>query len=66
MPKSEREWAQRKLNQIKGHIDICGQNAFEIHEVYVNPHPEIANMMQSIMQFCTMLLELVDEIKKSF
>lgn len=66
MPRSEREIAQIKLKQIISHINIIGENAFAIRNIYEKAHPDIAAMMDSIMLLANTMIELVEQIKRTF
>jgi hypothetical protein len=66
MAKSEREWAQRKLKQVIGNLDTSGMYLYEIKEVYEKAHPEISEMMTSIMNILASTIELVTNAKDTF
>ncbi|MBA7573663.1 hypothetical protein ES708_15461 [subsurface metagenome] len=66
MPRSTREWAQRKLVETKGNLDWAVYHLGEVVEVYDEPHPEISKPMIGLVAMIMEIEKALDIIRESF
>jgi len=64
MAMNTRHWCLRKLESAKGNLDWTGKHLFEVHETYKDQHPEIAEVLASIMDLMLLADEMIDKIKE--
>lgn len=66
MPRSTREWAQRKLDMVKGNIDTSLVHVEEVRETYVKEHPSLALHMDNLQILLVGIDECVNKLKIKF
>lgn len=62
-PRSTREWAHRRIDQAKNHIDTAGMQLHEIADTYQNLHPEVSAPCEQILAIMLEILEILDGIR---
>lgn len=66
MPRSEREWAHRKLDSVANLLENCQAHLIEVYEVYNEPHPEIGEPLADFIETLKMLVETINQFKTGF
>lgn len=66
MPRSTREWAQRKLKMSTENINWCGFHINEVIEKYQKDHPEIAEKLVCMLEMLSITEAYIVDISKSF
>ena len=66
MPRSTREWAQRKLEMVKGNMETSLLHIEEVREHYVKDHPSLALHMDNLQILLVGIDECVDKLKIKF
>ncbi|MBA7593070.1 hypothetical protein ES708_35280 [subsurface metagenome] len=66
MPRSTREWAQRKLVETKGNLDWAVYHLGEVVEVYDEAHPELTKPMLELVALIVEIEQALDIIRESF
>ena len=66
MPRSTREWAQRKLREVQANMDWAIYHLGEVAEVYDKPHPEISEPLVTAANVLIELKEAVEGVRDGF
>lgn len=66
MPRSQREWALRKLKMALGCIDKAGEHLEAIRITYKNIAPQVTIDMQKLQEPVLMLSNMVEAYHKKF
>ena len=66
MPRSTREWAQRKLEEAIGNIEWAKQHLAEVGEKYDEQHPEVSGPILVTLETLLKVVEFIGKIRESF
>ncbi len=66
MPRSTREWAQRKLEESNGNLDWAIGHLGEVAERYEEAHPEISGPIMEIIAVIVELQNATIKIRGTF
>lgn len=66
MPRSTREWAQRRLKDSLGNLEWALDKIVGVEQVYVAQHPEIATPLAEVAMAITVLCDTIAAVRKAF
>lgn len=66
MPRTTREWSQRKLDMAIGNLDNAGRHLHEVDDTYRVHHPEISNQLEAAKSAILSTIDFLDRLKSSY
>ena len=64
MPKTTREWAQRKCEEAKNNIDWSGTHISQIVDIYKRDHPEAVTVLEGASLLLLEAQKLIESFRK--
>lgn len=66
MPRSTRQWAQRKLDEARNNLDWSATHLKAVYDVYTKDHPEIGAVLFTAIDALAVVSGEISRLKTEF